>query len=226
MIFGLTEDLTFPPPYLANADGLLAVGGDLSVDRLLVAYQQGIFPWYTEDDPILWWSPDPRLILEPREFHLSKRLARIIRQGVFTVSFDTAFRQVMEACAAPRAGQELGTWIVPEMIEAYVRLHEAGYAHSVECWQEGKLVGGLYGVALGRIFFGESMFSRVSNSSKVAFAHLMKFLLKKDFHLIDCQMKTDHLISLGAKEIPGHEFSFALEEYVDLPSLKGSWTKL
>ncbi|MCB2182490.1 MAG: leucyl/phenylalanyl-tRNA--protein transferase [Desulfobulbaceae bacterium] len=226
MIFGLTEDLTFPPPYLANADGLLAVGGDLSVDRLLVAYQQGIFPWYTEDDPILWWSPDPRLILEPKEFHLSKRLARIIRQGVFTVSFDTAFRQVMEACAAPRAGQELGTWIVPEMIEAYVKLHEAGYAHSVECRQEGKLVGGLYGVALGRIFFGESMFSRVSNSSKVAFAHLMKFLLKKDFHLIDCQMKTDHLISLGAKEIPGHEFSFALEEYVDLPSLKGSWTEL
>lgn len=224
MIFGLTGDLIFPPPYLAREDGLLAIGGDLSVERLLLAYGQGIFPWYTEEDPILWWAPDPRLVLEPEKFHLAKRLARVIRQGRFHVTFDTAFEQVIRACAVPRAGKEQGTWLVPEMIEAYIRLHEAGYAHSVECWQGETLAGGLYGVALGGVFFGESMFARVSDSSKVAMAHLVKLLRQWQFALIDCQMTTSHLLSLGAREMPGYEFYSRLEKYVPLPGRPGSWT--
>jgi len=225
MIFGLTDDLIFPPPYLAREDGLLAIGGDLSVERLLLAYGQGIFPWYTEEDPILWWAPDPRLVLEPGKFHLSKRLDRIIRQGRFHVTFDTAFAQVIRACAFPRQGKAQGTWLVPEMIEAYIRFHGAGYAHSVECWQGETLVGGLYGVALGRIFFGESMFSRVSNSSKVALAHLVKLLRQWQFDLIDCQMTTSHLMSLGAREMPGYEFYSRLENYAMLPGHNGPWTE-
>jgi len=224
MIFGLTDDLIFPPPYLAREDGLLAIGGDLSVERLLLAYGQGIFPWYTEEDPILWWAPDPRLVLEPKKFHLSKRLDRIIRQGSFHVTFDTAFEQVIRACAVPRQGKEQGTWLVPEMIDAYIRFHAAGYAHSVECWQGETLVGGLYGVALGRVFFGESMFSRVSNSSKVALAHLVKLLRQWQFDLIDCQMTTSHLLSLGAREMPGYEFYNRLEKHAMLPGHKGAWT--
>jgi leucyl/phenylalanyl-tRNA--protein transferase len=224
MIFGLTDELVFPPPYLAREDGLLAIGGDLSVERLLLAYGQGIFPWYTEEDPILWWAPDPRLVLEPKDFHLSKRLARIIRQGRFRVTFDTAFAQVINACSCPRQGKEQGTWLVPAMIEAYIRLHEAGFAHSVECWQGETLVGGLYGVALGRIFFGESMFSGVANSSKIALAHLVAMLAGWEFHLIDCQMTTSHLISLGAREMPGYEFYSRLEKHVPLPGRPGSWT--
>ncbi len=224
MIFRLSEELFFPPPYLAREDGLLAFGGDLSVERLLLAYEQGIFPWYTEEDPILWWSPDPRLVLVPKEFHTSKRLARIIRQGVFSVTFDTDFEKVITACSSPRSGQDVGTWIVPEMIEAYIRLHEEGYAHSVECWQQGELVGGLYGVSLGKIFFGESMFSKVSNSSKVAFAHLAQLLRKWDFSAIDCQVKTGHLKSLGAKEIPGFRFTNLLDKNSDGPTRRGRWT--
>ncbi|OKY75343.1 MAG: leucyl/phenylalanyl-tRNA--protein transferase [Desulfobulbaceae bacterium DB1] len=224
MIFGLTDDLIFPPPYLAREDGLLAIGGDLSVERLLLAYSQGIFPWYGEEDPILWWAPDPRLILEPGSFHLSRRLARVIRQGIFSVSFDAAFEQVIDACSSPRPGKEQGTWLVPEMKEAYVLLHEKGYAHSVECWRDKELVGGLYGVSLGRIFFGESMFSRESNSSKVALAYLVKLLQGWQFDLIDCQMKTGHLISLGAREITGHEFYARLQQHVHLPAHQGFWS--
>ncbi len=223
MIFGLTESLIFPPAYLAREDGLLAVGGDLSVERLLLAYGQGIFPWYTQEDPILWWAPDPRLILEPENFHLSRRLARIIRQGRFEVTFDTDFEQIIRSCAQPRRGKEKGTWLVPEMIDAYIRLHEAGYAHSVECREGGRLVGGLYGVAMGRIFFGESMFSSVSNSSKVALLHLVGLLRKWEFNLIDCQMTTSHLLSLGAKEIPGYQFYSRLEKYITQPGYLGSW---
>ncbi|MFZ5759892.1 MAG: leucyl/phenylalanyl-tRNA--protein transferase [Thermodesulfobacteriota bacterium] len=224
MIFGLTDDLIFPPPYLAREDGLLAVGGDLSVERLLLAYSQGIFPWYGEEDPILWWAPDPRLVLEPAAFHLPRRLARMIRQGVFRVSCDTAFAEVIHSCSRPRPGKEQGTWLVPEMQEAYIRLHLAGHAHSVECWQGEELVGGLYGVALGRIFFGESMFSQVSNSSKVALAHLVDLLRQWEFDLIDCQMTTGHLIRLGAREIAGHEFYARLERAVAVPVRPGSWT--
>lgn len=226
MIFGLSDELIFPPPYLAREDGLLAIGGDLSVERLLLAYGQGIFPWYTEEDPILWWAPDPRLVLEPKDFHLSKRLARIIRQGQFRVTFDTAFTRVINACSCPRPGKEQGTWLVPEMIEAYIRLHEAGFAHSVECWQGETLAGGLYGVALGRIFFGESMFSSVANGSKVALAHLVALLGRWEFDLIDCQMTTSHLISLGAREMAGYEFYSRLEHHVPLPGRLGSWTDL
>lgn len=225
MIFKLSEELFFPPSYLAREDGLLAFGGDLSVERLLLAYSQGIFPWYTEADPILWWSPDPRLVLVPEEFHLSKRLARIIRQNIFSVTFDTDFEKVITVCAEPRGNEDPGTWIVPEMIEAYIRLHKAGYAHSVECRQQGELVGGLYGVSLGRVFYGESMFSRVSNSSKVAFVYLVQLLRGWDFSIIDCQVKTEHLKSLGAKEIPGYQFNYLLDGHIDAPNRRGKWTE-
>lgn len=223
MIFGLSDDLVFPPPYLAREDGLLAVGGDLSVERLLLAYRQGIFPWYSEEDPILWWCPDPRLIIEFDQFHVSRRLARTMRKKIFTVTYDTDFEQVIRACAAPRHGKIEGTWIVPEMIEAYLRLHDEGYAHSVECWQERRLVGGLYGVALGKVFFGESMFSRVTDSSKVALASLVSLLRSWDFDMIDCQVRTEHLLSLGAREIPGYEFSKRLEKNVWLATRRGPW---
>ncbi len=217
MIFQLTDDLIFPPPELAGNEGLLAVGGDLNIDRLILAYSQGIFPWYGPGDPILWWSPDPRLILVPDEFHVSRRLARIIRQGLFQLTLNKSFPEVIRACASiPRRGQE-GTWIVEEMIEAYCRLYEAGYCYSVECWQGRRLVGGLYGICLGKVFFGESMFSLVSNSSKVALAHLVNCLKEWDFDMIDCQMKTNHLISLGAREISGREFRKRLSLSVEPP---------
>lgn len=217
MIFQLTDDLIFPPPELASEEGLLAVGGDLSIERLVLAYSKGIFPWYGPGDPILWWSPDPRLILEPAGMHVPGRLARTIRQGVFQVTFNTSFPEVIKACAStPRRGQ-VGTWIGEEMIEAYSRLHEAGYAYSVESWREGKLVGGLYGVCLGKVFFGESMFSLVPDSSKVALAHLARWLQDWNFDMIDCQMKTEHLVRLGAREITGREFRQRLARSVRLP---------
>lgn len=223
MIFGLTSDMVFPPPQMAREDGLLAMGGDLSEERLILAYSMGIFPWYSEDDPILWWSPDPRLIMEIDDFHISKRLARIIKQDVFDVTCDTAFAEVVRSCSKPRPGKEIGTWIVPEMVDAYCRLHELGYAHSLECRQNGKLVGGLYGVSLGKVFFGESMFSRVSNSSKVAFAYLVCLLREWNFNMIDCQLKSDHLVSLGAKEISGWEFRQRLQQFVHVSEYIGKW---
>ncbi|MEN8256817.1 MAG: leucyl/phenylalanyl-tRNA--protein transferase [Thermodesulfobacteriota bacterium] len=222
MIFKLSEELLFPPPMLARDDGLLAVGGDLSVERLLLAYSLGIFPWYSEGDPLLWWSPDPRLVLVPSEFHCSRRLSRTLRQGVFRVTFDQAFSQVIEGCAAPRPGHD-GTWIVPEMQEAYIRLHEEGWAHSVECWQGDKLVGGLYGVSLGGFFFGESMFSEMANSSKVALASLAGQLEAWGFDLIDCQMHTSHLVRLGAREISGQEFSRLLQASLKKTTRRGNW---
>lgn len=223
MIFALSDDLIFPPPQLAGEDGLLAVGGDLSVERLLLAYSLGIFPWYSEGDPILWWAPDPRLVLELDELHVSKRLGRIVRQGVFDIRCDRAFSEVILACSGKRPGKEAGTWIMPEMVDAYCRLHELGFAHSVECWLEGKLVGGLYGIALGKIFFGESMFSQVANSSKVALFHLVEMLRKWNFNLIDCQVKSEHLIRLGAKEISGVEFRQRLKKYVQVNQNSGKW---
>jgi leucyl/phenylalanyl-tRNA--protein transferase len=222
-VFQLSEKLLFPPPQLAREDGLLAVGGDLSEERLLLAYRQGIFPWYSPGDPILWWAPSPRLILVPEEFHLSRRLAREIRKGVFSVSMDTVFEQVIAACAAIRLEQGEPTWLTPEMIKAYCRLYTSGFAHSVECWQNGDLVGGLYGVSLGKVFFGESMFSRVSNSSKVAFAALARQLSVWEFDMIDCQMKTGHLVRLGAKEIPGVEFYRRLARSVAQETRRGKW---
>ncbi len=223
MIFRLSEELLFPPPVLARDDGLLAVGGDLSVERLLLAYSMGIFPWYSEGDPLLWWSPDPRMVLVPGEFHCSRRLARILRQDNFRVTFDQDFAQVIKGCAVPRSDQE-GTWIVPEMQEAYIRLHEEGWAHSVECWQGEELVGGLYGVSLGGFFFGESMFSKVANGSKVAFASLAAQLDSWDFDLIDCQMNTPHLVTLGAREITGLDFSRNLQASLQRPTRRGSWS--
>ncbi|MBI5075033.1 MAG: leucyl/phenylalanyl-tRNA--protein transferase [Nitrospirae bacterium] len=213
-IFLLSDKLFFPSPAQAEADGLLAVGGDLSQKRLLKAYSMGIFPWYSEDSPLLWWSPDPRLVLFPEELNVSRSLRQCIRKGLFTVTMNKAFEQVMRACAeANRKGQS-GTWITEEMIRAYTGLHSSGYAHSVEAWYEGQLVGGLYGVMLGRIFFGESMFARKSNASKVAFAVFVEQMLPKGLTLIDCQVRTEHLASLGAREISRTDFLSILSKAI------------
>jgi leucyl/phenylalanyl-tRNA--protein transferase len=222
-VYQLIDDIIFPPPDHAEPDGLLAVGGDLKSERLLLAYRLGIFPWYSGEQPILWWSPDPRLILEPGEFHISRGLHQTLRKGLFTVTFDQAFAQVIEACAkAPRKGQH-GTWITPEMQKAYIRLHRLGFAHSVESWFEGELVGGIYGVSLGKCFFGESMFYRKSDASKVALASLVQQLKTWGFHMLDAQVTTRHLISLGAKEIPRKLFLKRLEKALRFPTLKGKW---
>ena len=205
-LFLLSEEYLFPPSRYAEPDGLLAVGGDLSPERLLIAYRSGIFPWYSEDTPILWWSPDPRLVLFPKELKVSKSLERVLRKNLFEVTFDKAFRQVIEACATARRRQSNGTWILPEMTKAYCQLYDMGYAHSVESWYGGKLVGGLYGVGIGRVFFGESMFTRKTDASKVAFVHVARRLLQCDFELIDCQVTTSHLLSFGAREIPRNDF--------------------
>ncbi len=222
-VFALGDSLYFPPPELAREDGLLAIGGDLSPERLLLAYQMGIFPWYAEGDPILWWAPSPRLILRPEEFHLSRRLGRELKSGAFSFSADRAFRELITACATLRTGQGQATWINPEMIEAYCRLHELGFAHSLECWRDGALAGGLYGVAIGGVFFGESMFSRVANSSKAALAMLARQLAAWGFALIDCQMRTGHLLSLGAREVPGSHFFSLLQEAIWRPDRRGRW---
>ena len=214
----------FPPleTALLDPNGLLAAGGDLSPGRLLDAYSRGIFPWFGEDDPLLWWSPDPRMVLFVDELHVSRSLRRVIRSGRFRVTLDTAFREVMDGCAEPRADQA-GTWITAEMLGAYARLASLGYAHSVEAWEGDQLVGGLYGVALGRVFFGESMFSRVSDASKVAFVHLVRQLARWAVPLIDCQMSTSHLASLGAREIPRAAFVERLRGLVRQPPVAGPW---
>lgn len=204
MIPQLTHSLDFPDPRFANPDGIVAYGGDLNLFRLMKAYRLGIFPWYSSGDPILWWSPDPRLILELDEFRLSRSLRKKISQ--FDIRFDTAFSEVIHACGAiPRRGQR-GSWILPEVAEAYEELHEVGHAHSVEVYQNGILVGGLYGVVIGSVFCGESMFARVSDASKVALAVLVERLREWGFDFIDCQVPTDHLKSLGAKEISREAF--------------------
>lgn len=222
-IYRLTDEIVFPPPDHAEPDGLLAVGGDLSAERLLLAYRLGIFPWYSDGQPILWWSPDPRVILEPGEFHISRRLGQTLKKGIFKVTFDRAFAEVIRACAAsPRKGQN-GTWITTEMMEAYIRLHQMGFAHSAESWLDGELVGGIYGISLGRCFFGESMFFSQTNASKVALATLVQQLITWDFHMIDAQVTTEHLIRLGAKEIPRHIFLKRLQAALRYPTQKGSW---
>jgi leucyl/phenylalanyl-tRNA--protein transferase len=223
-VFALTEEPSFPPPRFATREGLLAVGGDLSERRLLLAYRMGIFPWYSEGEPILWWSPNPRLVLYPKEFRPSRSLLKIIRRGVFTVTGDQCFDEVMSACGRIRRESGEGTWILPEMIEAYGRLHRSGYAHSVEAWREGHLAGGLYGVSLGRCFFGESMFSRVSNASKVALAALVERLDRLGFALIDCQVTTGHLQRLGAREIPRSRYLAELAHALKARTLRGKWT--
>lgn len=203
-IFRLSEKIIFPDPHLSEDDGLLAVGGDLSVDRLLEAYVNGIFPWYNEGDPIMWWSPKPRCVLLPQDINISKSMAKIIKKDIFKVTIDNDFEGVISNCKSMR--EDNGTWITEEMKDAYIRLHDAGYALSVETYLEGELVGGLYGVVIGRCFFGESMFSKVSNASKIALIKLAQVLEKNNFEFIDCQMRTNHLISMGAKMIEFDEF--------------------
>jgi leucyl/phenylalanyl-tRNA--protein transferase len=219
-----STDLRFPPVELASPEGLLAIGGDLRAERLLEAYRHGIFPWYNPGQPILWWSPDPRAVLFPAKLRVSHSLGKALRRKKFAVTLDTAFREVMAQCAAPRhrrAGP--GTWITPEMIEAYCVLHERGLAHSVESWMDEKLVGGLYGVALGSAFFGESMFSCETDASKVAFVQLVRQLELWDFAFIDCQLPSAHLSSLGAEAIRRREFLERLEPALQQPGRPGHW---
>ena len=224
MIPWLRGDAPFPPvsKALNSPNGLLCAGGDLSADRLLGAYSRGIFPWFSEGDPILWWSPDPRMVLFPEELKVSRSLRKSVARGAYEVRFDTAFSRVVLACAAPRTGHG-GTWIVPEMIAAYTELHERGFAHSAECWLEGELVGGLYGVSLGKVFFGESMFARARDASKVALVHLVARLRGRDYRVIDCQQATAHLASLGAREIPRAAFAQLLRESIQYPPSGESW---
>ncbi len=217
--------MSFPPvsKALRSPNGLLCAGGDLSPQRLLEAYAHGIFPWFSEGDPILWWSPDPRMVLFPDELKVTRSLRKSVQHGGFETRFDTAFRDVIEACAAPRDARG-GTWIVPEMIEAYVRLHELGFAHSVESWRNGELAGGLYGIALGQAFFGESMFARATDASKVALVRLVERLAARGCRVIDCQQATAHLASLGAREIPRAAFAQLLEESIQYPPSGERWS--
>lgn len=219
MLTWLQRDaLSFPPleKALREPNGLLAAGGDLTPERLLAAYRHGCFPWYQEGQPLLWWSPDPRTVLYPDELHVSRSLRKTIRQKALHVTFDQDFRGVIEGCAGPRRSTH-GTWITTAMQQAYLRLHQMGIAHSVEVWKEEQLVGGLYGLAMGQLFFGESMFSRATDASKVGFVTLVEHLRKWEFKLIDCQMHTEHLASFGAREIPRQEFAAILSRYLGEP---------
>ena len=223
MIQYLIGDLPFPPLHTAliEPNGLLAAGGELSPERLLDAYSQGIFPWYSNDQPILWWSPDPRMIVIPAEFAPKRSLAKVLRNKQYEIRCDTAFEAVMRACAcAPRDGQN-GTWITEEMIAAYVALHRAGHAHSIETWIDGELAGGLYGLCIGRMFYGESMFSHATDASKIAFAHLCAFLARAECGMIDCQMNTEHLSSLGGHEVARAAFAQRLRELIRAPGISG-----
>jgi len=223
-VYLLSDDLIFPSPQHAPEEGLLAVGGDLSQERLLLAYRMGIFPWYSENEPIMWWSPDPRLVLYPCELKVSKSLKKTIKKRLFQVTVDQAFESVIKACAQSRTRMQEGTWIVDDMIAAYCSLHESGLAHSVETWQAGKLVGGLYGVSLGSCFFGESMFTRINNASKIAFVALVEHLKALNFKLIDCQVTTAHLLNFGAREIPRNRFLMELKKSLESPTLKNKWS--
>lgn len=215
----------FPDPRNADSEGIVAVGGDLSVSTLLTAYHQGIFPWYNENQPILWWCPDPRFVLFPDELKVSKSMRPYFNQQKYQITYDTAFSQVMEACGTlPRRGQQYGSWITEDMLSGYSALHDAGYAHSVEVWDQGDLVGGLYGVSIGQIFFGESMFSIRPNASKMGFIHLVRTLKKRGFQLIDCQQETGHLASLGARSISRALFLDTLKTLVHTPTDRGLWT--
>jgi len=221
----LGDDTEFPPVEHAGPGGLLAIGGDLAPERLLAGYRRGIFPWpWYEDEPMLWWCPDPRFVLYPADLRVSKSLAQRIRSGRFEVRLDTAFAAVVDGCATtPRPVSGTGTWITPEMKDAYVRLHELGHAHSAESWLDGELVGGLYGVAIGGVFFGESMFHLRADASKVAFVALVRQLEQWGFPLVDCQLETPHLASLGARAIPRPRFLAELEQALALPNRPGPW---
>lgn len=221
-VFRLDKRLVFPPVELAE-DGLLAVGGDLSVERLLLGYSQGIFPWYGPNLPILWHAPDPRMVLFPRELVINKSLRKAIRRAPYRLTIDTAFAEVLDGCAAaPRPGQD-GTWIIPDMVTAYRELHARGFAHSFEAWDGDALVGGLYGVSLGACFYGESMFSRAPDASKIAFAASVAQQAAWGIEVIDCQVHTDHLARFGARELPRAEFMTALTKALDAPTRRGRW---
>jgi leucyl/phenylalanyl-tRNA---protein transferase len=222
-VFLLSDKVYFPSPHFARKDGLLAIGGDLSQERLISAYQKGIFPWYSNEEPILWWSPDPRLVLYPDELIVSKSLKKTIRKNHFQITIDKAFFRVIKACAEIRLKKRQPTWIVPEMIHAYCRLHKSGFAHSVEAWHHGKLAGGLYGLAFGKCFSGESMFTQVTDASKTAFVYLVSFLKMMDFQIIDCQVKTSHLMNFGAREISRKIFLQQLEKAMDVSQPSGKW---
>jgi leucyl/phenylalanyl-tRNA--protein transferase len=223
-VYLLSDDLVFPSPKLAPKEGLLAVGGDLRQERLLLAYRMGIFPWYSRCEPILWWSPDPRLVLYPGEIRVSKSLQKTIKKALFRITMDQAFEAVINACAQSRTRADEGTWIVEEMIDAYCKLHESGFAHSVEAWRDDRLAGGLYGVSLGKCFFGESMFTHINNPSKVAFVALVKHLQALNFDLIDCQVTTPHLLTFGAREIPRTRYLKELEKSLKPSTIKGQWS--
>ena len=220
MLTWLSKDsLSFPPlaRALREPDGLLAAGGDLRPERILAAYRHGCYPWYQQGQPILWWSPDPRFVLFPDELHISRSLGKVLRRQTFDVSYDKAFDRVIDACAGPRSYAD-GTWITDAMRQAYLQLHRLGHAHSVEVWQAGELVGGLYGLCIGQVFFGESMFSHVDNASKTAFAHLVPDLKRWGIRLIDCQMQTRHLASFGARAIDRQAFAELLAQLIDQPN--------
>ena len=221
-IYRLNDDVVFPPAEEAEPSGLLAVGGDLRPERLLLAYRSGIFPWYDEP-PILWFSPDPRMVLDPADVHVSRRLERTLRQGRFRFTLDRDFEAVIRHCAAADRGDGAGTWITADMIDAYCRLHELGFAHSCETWAEGELAGGIYGVSIGGAFCGESMFHLVRDASKAAFVTLSRQLATWDFPLFDCQLHTEHLATLGAREIPRRDFLTRLDAACRLPTRRGPW---
>jgi leucyl/phenylalanyl-tRNA--protein transferase len=216
------EDFPSARDALTEPDGLLAAGGDLSVHRLLNAYRNGIFPWYDHPQPILWWSPDPRTILIPDEVHISRSLKKKLNQNVFKVTFDQAFAEVIETCSLPRKN-EAGTWLTPEMIDAYILLHQQGHAHSIESWVDDQLVGGVYGVAIGQVFFGESMFSRITNASKVCLVQLASKLDEWQYKLIDCQVDSEHLQSMGAAQITRDEFISLLNQYCEQAPSSIAW---
>jgi leucyl/phenylalanyl-tRNA---protein transferase len=217
-LFILEKDFSFPPVHLAEPDGLLAVGGDLSIDRLLVAYSKGIFPWY-EGRHILWWCPDPRFVLFPNELRISKSMKKLIKQEAFNFTTDVAFEQVINNCKSISRKGQAGTWITNEVRRAYIQLHKNGFAHSAEVWKDGELAGGLYGVRLGKIFFGESMFSRQNNASKYAFIKFIEYLRNDGVELIDCQIHTEHLETFGARMIPRNEFIHTLKKLLPVNGL-------
>lgn len=223
-VYRLSKALLFPSPEEADPDGLLAIGGDLSLERLILAYHLGIFPWYAENSPILWWCPDPRFILEPRSLKVSKSLNKVLNKGIFTITLDQAFESVIRGCARAIRPERSGTWLVDDMIKAYIRLHEAGFAHSVESWFQGKLVGGLYGVSLGTVFFGESMYYTMENASKVALVSLVRLLQIWEFDMVDCQVTTANLLRFGAQEISRCRFLERLSGALQYNTRRSHWS--